>query len=144
MGPMIDPRQNATNLAGGTVRDVLPGTWRVMVTVESMTFEAIVTFAAAGTLVEIAAPRPEASLGVWWPAFDDDRGFTYIMDAFVHNNPDPQPALTIRSVEAKNRLTGDDTFEGTATLMIRDPETQAVVSTANPSHTATRIKASAA
>ena len=120
------------------VEERVPGVWRLTVTAGLRTFDSMICFSRAGTLVEIAAPRAEGSLGVW--AAEPD-GFRYTMHAYVHDNPPDQPPVTIHTVRARGTFTGPDSFEGAAMLIFRNAEDDAVLFTAEPTFVGTRVTA---
>jgi hypothetical protein len=115
----------------------LPGVWNLQVALPGLTFNSMITFSPQGTLVEIAAPRSEASLGVWRST--SETAFHYVMRSYVHTNPPGQPSVTLHSVDATGSMTAQDAFEGTAILTISDPADQTVIMTAEPTFSASRM-----
>ena len=131
-------RESDQGAVGDSVLDrQLLGVWNLQVDLPGLSFTSMITFSPQGTLVEIAAPRSEASLGVWRSTSQNT--FRYLMHSYVHTNPPGQPAVTVHSVDATGEMTAQDTFRGTARLTISDPADQIVIMTAEPTFSASRM-----
>jgi hypothetical protein len=108
-------------------KKLVPGTWFVTVTgPDGSTVHTIMTFTSDEGMVERAEPRLEAAIGVWKPGDKEDH-FRFMFYRFVESLTitEPQDSIAvsfavIQRVRSTNRMSGDDVFEGTATVDFLD------------------------